>query len=443
MKITMIGTGYVGLVTGVCFSEFGFDVTCVDIDEAKIARLNAGEMPIYEAGLLSLMGKNVEAGRLTFTTDIASAVAKSDAVFIAVGTPSRASDGQADLTYVHKAAAQIAESLDGYTVIVNKSTVPVGTGRAVFDIIKKTNPEADFDVCSNPEFLREGSAVEDFMRPDRVVIGVAKKDGRAIKHMRVLYQPLRHRETPILETNIETAELTKYAGNTFLAMKVTFINEIADLCERLGANVGDVAKGIGLDDRIGRKFLQPGPGYGGSCFPKDTVALAHFAQKSGSPVHLAEAVISANKRRKFQMAHRINDMLGRDGHGKNVAILGVTFKPDTDDMRESPSLAIIPALQEMGMNIKAYDPAGMEEAAKMMDDITWCNDAYDAANNADIIVILTEWNEFRSLDLSRLKEVMKTPNMADFRNIYEPEEVSAAGFTYTSIGRPETSPYCR
>jgi len=433
MHIAMIGTGYVGLVSGACFSEFGIDVTCVDTDAGKIAKLGSGIIPIYEPGLEALVESNVAAGRLHFTTDLAQAVKGADAVFIAVGTPSRRGDGHADLSYVHEAARQIARALDGYTVIVTKSTVPVGTGQAVDAIIRETRPDADFDVVSNPEFLREGSAIEDFMRPDRVVIGT--KSERAREVMRALYRPLHLIETPILFTARETAELVKYATNAFLATKITFINEIADLCERVGADVHDVSRGLGLDGRIGRKFLHAGPGYGGSCFPKDTMALVRTAQDYGTPIHIVESVVAANADRKRAMADRV--VVACDGSvaGKTVAVLGLTFKPNTDDMRESPSLDIIPALQQKGATIRAYDPAGMEEAKKQLTDIVWCKDAYDACSGANAVVLITEWNAFRSLDLNRLKQVMARPVMVDLRNVYNPSDMATAGFAYSCIGR--------
>jgi len=433
MRITMIGSGYVGLVSGACFSEFGIHVTCVDKDSAKIDRLNAGEIPIFEPGLEKLVADNRAAGRLIFTTDLVAAVRGADAVFIAVGTPSRRGDGHADLSYVHAAAEEIAQAIDGYTVIVTKSTVPVGTGREVARIIAKTRPAGDFDVVSNPEFLREGSAIGDFMRPDRVIIGTESERARAV--MRRLYRPLFLIETPILFTSLETAELTKYAANSFLATKITFINEIADLCEKLGADVRDVARGIGLDGRIGAKFLHPGPGYGGSCFPKDTLALVRTAADAGAPARIVEAVVDINDRRKKGMAARILRACGGSVSGKTIAVLGLTFKPNTDDMRDAPSLDIVPALQEAGATIRAYDPEGMGEARKLLRDVTWCDDAYEAMDGADAVTIVTEWNEFRLLDLERAKGLLRQPVMVDLRNIYRPEEMLAAGFRYLSIGR--------
>jgi UDPglucose 6-dehydrogenase len=438
MKIAMIGSGYVGLVSGACFSEFGVDTVCVDKDAGKIERLKRGEIPIYEPGLDALVAKNVAAGRLSFTLDLAEAMEGADAVFIAVGTPTRRGDGHADLKYVYGAAEEIAKNLKKYTVIVTKSTVPVGTGREVKRIIETARPDAQFDVCSNPEFLREGSAIGDFMRPDRVVIGTESE--RAQKVMRGLYRPLYLIETPIVFTSLETAELTKYAGNAFLATKITFINEIADLCEKVGADVHDVARGIGLDGRIGAKFLHPGPGYGGSCFPKDTLALVKTAEDHGSPVRIVETVVSINDRRKKQMAERILEAAGGTLKGKTVGILGVTFKPNTDDMRDSPSLDIVPALIEAGATVKAYDPAGMNEAKHLLPGVEWQNEAYAAVAGADVVAILTEWNEFRALQLDKLKAAMKAPVLVDLRNIYKPAEMAAAGFHYYSIGRRYLAP---
>ena len=436
MKIAMIGTGYVGLVSGACFAEFGPEVTCVDVDEAKISRLCKGEIPIYEPGLEDLVAKGISSGRLSFTTDLAQAVSDADAVFVAVGTPSRLGDGHADLRFVEAAAVEIAKALTGYTVVVTKSTVPVGTGRRVAKIIRETNPDADFDVASNPEFLREGSAIGDFMRPDRVVIGAETE--RAQEVMRSLYRPLYLMETPVVMTSLETAELTKYAANAFLATKITFINEIADLCEKVGANVQDVARGMGLDGRIGKKFLHAGPGYGGSCFPKDTIALVRTAQEYGSPARLVETVVQVNDTRKGAMASRVIAAAGGSVRGKTVGVLGVSFKPNTDDMREAPSLAIVPALQDAGANIRAFDPAAMHEAAPLLPGVHWCADPYDAASGADVLVIITEWNEFRALDLDRLGEAMQSRVIVDLRNVYRAEDVQAAGFQYSSIGRTTT-----
>ncbi len=434
MRIAMIGTGYVGLVSGACFSEFGVDVVCVDKDASKIERLKAGIIPIYEPGLDALVAKNAAAGRLSFTTDTAAAVKGVDAVFIAVGTPSRRGDGHADLSYVYAAAAEIAAEIDQYTVIVTKSTVPVGTGREVARIIRETRPDAEFDVASNPEFLREGSAIGDFMRPDRIVIGAETE--RAQEVMRQLYRPLYIREAPIVMAGLETAELIKYAANAFLAVKITFINEIADLCEVVGANVHDVAKGIGLDGRIGRKFLHPGPGYGGSCFPKDTLALTKTAADHGKPIRIVETVVDVNHKRKRAMADRVIAMCGGSVAGLTVGVLGVTFKPDTDDMRDAPSLDIIPILQKAGATVQAYDPAGAHEAEAMLPGVNWAADAYGAAGGADVLVIITEWNEFRSLQLDRLATIMKQKAIVDLRNVYNPDDVARAGFAYSSIGRP-------
>jgi|TARA_B100000315_G_scaffold52552_1_gene46925 UDPglucose 6-dehydrogenase len=433
----MIGTGYVGLVSGTCFSEFGVDVVCVDKDADKISRLCQGEIPIYEPGLEEMVRDNEDAGRLSFSADLKAAVAKADAVFIAVGTPSRRGDGHADLSYVFAAAEEIAAALDGYTVVVNKSTVPVGTGREVENIIRNTSKDADFDVVSNPEFLREGSAINDFMRPDRVVIG-AESD-RARDLMRHLYNPLYLIETPILFTRRETAELIKYAANAFLATKITYINEIADLCEKVGADVHDVARGMGLDGRIGRKFLHPGPGYGGSCFPKDTLALVRTAQEVGAPLGMVEHVVTANDARKKHMAERIIAACGGSVKGCTIAVLGLTFKPNTDDMRDSPSLEIIPALQAAGATVRAFDPEGMEEARALLDNVVWCTDAYDAMKDAHALAILTEWNEFRALDLGRAKSLLQEPVLVDLRNIYDPLEMKAAGFNYSSVGRPDSA----
>lgn len=436
MRIAMIGTGYVGLVSGACFSEFGTEVVCVDKDVSKIDRLHRNEIPIYEPGLDDLVARNVEAGRLSFTTDLKEAVRSADAVFIAVGTPTRRGGGHADLSYVYAAAKEIAEAMDGYTVIVTKSTVPVGTGREVERIIRETRPDAEFDVVSNPEFLREGSAIEDFMRPDRVVIGAETDRSREV--MRQLYRALFLIETPILFTSLETSELTKYAANTFLAMKITFINEIADLCEKVGANVHDVAKGIGLDGRIGKKFLHPGPGYGGSCFPKDTMALVQTAQDKGAPLRIIETVVDINARRKKQMAERIIAFAGGDVQGKTIAVLGLTFKPNTDDMRDSPSLDIVPALQAAGATVRAFDPEGMHEAAKLLPGVVYCKDAYEAMDGADVAALVTEWNQFRNLNLTRVKGLLKEAALIDLRNVYSPKDMAAAGFRYESIGRPKT-----
>jgi UDPglucose 6-dehydrogenase len=435
MRIAMIGTGYVGLVSGACFMKFGVDVVCVDKDESKIATLKEGKIPIYEPGLDALVAEGFESGRLTVTTNLAEAVDSADAVFIAVGTPSRRGDGHADLSFVYAAAEEIAHALTDYTVVITKSTVPVGTGAEVDRIIRKARPDADFDVVSNPEFLREGSAIEDFMRPDRVVIGTGSE--RAQEVMRTLYRPLYLLETPMLFTRRETAELIKYATNAFLATKITFINEMADVCDKVGANVHDVARGIGLDGRIGRKFLHAGPGYGGSCFPKDTLALARTAREVGAPVTIVESVIAANSNRKKAMAERIIAACGGSVDGRTISVLGVTFKPNTDDMRESPSLDILPALQEAGARICAYDPEGVAEATPLLPGVEWCDDAYETMDGADAVVIITEWDEFRLLDLARVRGLLRQPLLIDFRNIYDPNEVAAAGFVYHSIGRPD------
>ena len=438
MRIAVIGTGYVGLVSGACFSEFGVSVACVDKDAEKIGRLKNGEIPIYEPGLDELVVSNARAGWLAFTTDLKSAVAGADAVFIAVGTPSRRGDGHADLSYVFGAAEEIAEALTGYTVVVTKSTVPVGTGRKVAAILRRVRPEGSFEVVSNPEFLREGSAIGDFMRPDRVVIGAETERAREV--MRALYRPLYLIETPIVFTSIETAELTKYAANSFLATKISFINEIAELCEKVGADVQDVAKGIGLDGRIGSKFLHAGPGYGGSCFPKDCLALVRTAQEAGAPVSLVEQVVAVNDARKRRMAEKVIKACGGSVAGKVLAILGTAFKPNTDDMREAPSLTIIPALQAAGATIRAYDPEAMNEAQKLLPGVTFAGDAYAAMQGADAVVLLTEWNEFRALDLERAKSLLKSPTLIDLRNVYKPADMAAAGFFYFSVGRRPVEP---
>ncbi|MDE2229734.1 MAG: UDP-glucose/GDP-mannose dehydrogenase family protein [Alphaproteobacteria bacterium] len=438
MRIAVIGSGYVGLVSGACFSEFGVEVTCIDNDAAKIARLKNGEIPIFEPRLDQIVQSNVANGRLRFATDLAEAVEGADAVFIAVGTPSRRGDGHADLSYVFAAAEAIAKSVKDYTVVVTKSTVPVGTGRKVADILRKHLPEAKFDVVSNPEFLREGSAIEDFMRPDRVVIGTDSE--RAAGVMRELYRPLSLIEKPILFTSLETAELIKYAANSFLATKITFINQVADLCEKVGADVQDVARGIGLDGRIGRKFLHAGPGFGGSCFPKDCLALVRTAQEAGAPLSIVETVVASNDARKAHMAERIVQACGGSVKGKTVAVLGLTFKPNTDDMRDSPSLAIIPALQQGGATVRAFDPEGTNEAKKLLSSVTFCTSSYEAMEGAHALVIITEWNEFRALDLDRVKSLLKTPTIIDLRNIYKPADMAEAGFHYFSIGRRAAAP---
>jgi UDPglucose 6-dehydrogenase len=435
MRIAMIGSGYVGLVSGACFAQFGHDVMCIDKDAAKIERLRKGEIPIYEPGLDRLVADNMRAGRLTFGTALADAVGNADAVFIAVGTPTRRGDGHADLTYVYAAAAEIAEAIRGYTVVVTKSTVPVGTGREVARIIREARPAAEFDVASNPEFLREGAAIEDFMKPDRVVIGVESQRARDV--MSAIYRPLNLIQTPMVFTNIETAEVTKYAGNAFLATKITFINEIADLCERVGADVHDVARGIGLDGRIGRKFLHPGPGFGGSCFPKDTLALAYTAREANAPQTIVEQVIEVNNSRKKKMAQKVIGFCGGSVKGLTVAVLGLTFKPNTDDMRDAPSLDIVPALQAAGADIVAFDPEGMAEAGKLLPGIRFTKTAYEAVTGADVLVVITEWHEFRGLDPRRIKEAMRQPRIVDLRNIFNPEEMRGLGFAYEGVGRPQ------
>ncbi|WP_372055510.1 UDP-glucose/GDP-mannose dehydrogenase family protein [Tistrella mobilis] len=434
MRVAMIGTGYVGLVSGTCFSEFGHSVVCVDNDRSKIERLLGGEIPIYEPGLDDLVARNVRSGHLGFTTDLAQAVRDAEVVFIAVGTPSRRGDGHADLSYVFEAVRQVAMAADGYRLVVTKSTVPVGTGGKVKALLAETRPDLSFDVASNPEFLREGSAIEDFMRPDRVVVGT--ETARAREMMTELYRPLFLMETPIVHTTIESAELIKYAANAFLATKITFINEVADLCEKVGANVQDIARGIGLDGRIGRKFLHAGPGFGGSCFPKDTRALVSTAQEYNAPLSLVEQVVVSNEARKRRMADRVIAAAGGSLAGKTVGVLGLTFKPNTDDMREAPSLDIVPALTRAGATVRAYDPEGMTEARRLLDRVVWAEDAYDAVTGADVAVLVTEWNQFRALDLDRVKAVMKAPVMVDLRNVYKPEEMAARGFAYSSIGRP-------
>jgi UDPglucose 6-dehydrogenase len=434
MRVAMIGSGYVGLVSGACFADFGHIVTCVDKDQGKIAALRRGVMPIYEPGLAELVAANVAEGRLSFTEDLTSAVKQADAVFIAVGTPSRRGDGHADLTYVYEAAREIARALGGYTVIVTKSTVPVGTGDEVERIIRETRPDAKFALASNPEFLREGAAISDFKRPDRIVIGT--EDMRAREVMTELYRPLYLNEPPMVMTSRRTAELIKYAGNAFLATKITFINEIADLCEKLGANVQEVARGIGLDNRIGTKFLHAGPGYGGSCFPKDTLALIKTASDCGAPIRIVETVVSVNDERKKAMAEKIIAACGGEVRGKTIALLGLAFKPNTDDMREAPSLAIVPALQAEGARIKAFDPEAMEQAKSVLADVEYAADAYGCVEGADALVILTEWDAFRALDLARIKARLSAPLIVDLRNIYRPDEMRRRGFTYVSVGRP-------
>tara|TARA_R110002012_G_scaffold306876_2_gene511886 strand:+ start:673 stop:1965 length:1293 start_codon:yes stop_codon:yes gene_type:complete len=429
----MIGTGYVGLVSGACFADFGHVVCCVDKDPSKIDRLNQGQMPIFEPGLEDLVANNVRSGRLSFAVDGAKAIAAADAVFIAVGTPSRRGDGHADLSYVYAAAEEIADLIEGFTVIVTKSTVPVGTGDEIERIIRARRPEAEFAVVSNPEFLREGAAIEDFKRPDRVVVGT--EDERAQVVMTELYRPLSLNETPILFTARRTSELTKYAANAFLALKITFINEMADLCEAVGADVQQVARGIGLDKRIGSKFLHAGPGYGGSCFPKDTLALVRTATDAGSPVRLVETTVQVNDARKKAMVDRVALALGGALSGKTVALLGLTFKPNTDDMRDSPALDVIPALVAGGAIVQAFDPEGMVEAAKLLDGVRFTDGPYEAITGADVVVILTEWDQFRALDLDRIKLLMRQPVMVDLRNVYRPIDMRSRGFRYSSIGR--------
>ena len=437
MRIAMIGTGYVGLVSGACFADFGHDVICVDKDEKKIAALHRGEIPIYEPGLDELVATNVKAKRLEFTTDLSKPVADADAVFIAVGTPSRRGDGHADLSYVYAAAKEIARSLSGFTVVVTKSTVPVGTGDEVERIIRETNPKADVVVASNPEFLREGAAIRDFKFPDRVVVGTSDERGRKV--MGDIYRPLSLNQAPLMFTERRTAEMIKYAANAFLATKITFINEIADLSEKVGANVQEVARGIGLDNRIGTKFLHAGPGFGGSCFPKDTKALIKIAQDYDVSLRIVESVLAVNENRKRAMARKVSQALGGNLRGKTIAVLGLTFKPDTDDMRDAPSIPLVTGLIDMGAKVKAFDPVGMEQAKGELPSIIYCEDAYSCATGADAIVIVTEWVQFRALDLGRLKAEMTQPVIVDLRNIYRPEEMAKAGFVYESLGRASAS----
>ena len=434
MNVVMIGTGYVGLVSGTCFAEFGADVTCVDVDASKIERLNRGEIPIYEPGLDRLVASNVDGGRLNFTTELAPAVRGADLVFIAVGTPTRRGEGFADLSYVYEAARQVAQHLEGYTVIVDKSTVPVGTARNVERIVREQNAEADFDVASNPEFLREGAAIADFMRPDRVVLGVESE--RAERLLRELYRPLNLRETPILVTGLESAELIKYAANAFLATKISFINEMSALCEAVGADVHAVAKGMGMDGRIGSKFLHPGPGYGGSCFPKDTQALVRIAQEHGTGSRIVEAVIEVNAAQKARMIKKIRGALGGSEAGRTIAVLGLTFKPETDDMRDSPALSILPPLIEKGARIRAHDPQGMHEARGLLPaEVEYCDDMHETWRDADALVVLTEWNVYRGLDFERVREDMRGRVFVDLRNIYERGTLEALGFEYHCVGR--------
>ena len=434
MRIAMIGSGYVGLVSGACLADFGHVVTCVDLDPNRIAMLERGDIPIFEPGLEDIVASNVRQKRLFFTTELPRAVAGADAIFIAVGTPSRRGDGHADLSYVYAAAAEIAKAMTGYAVIVTKSTVPVGTGDEVERIIRDLRPDLQFDVVSNPEFLREGAAISDFKRPDRIVVGAETEDARDV--MSEIYRPLYLNQSPILFTGRRTSELTKYAANAFLATKITFINEIADLCEKVGANVQDVARGIGLDNRIGSKFLHAGPGYGGSCFPKDTLALVRTAQEAGAPVQIVETVERVNKARKKAMAERVVAACGGSVQGKKIALLGLAFKPNTDDMRDAPSIDIVAALTSAGAQVHGFDPEAMEQARQIMTDITYAADPYDCAADAEVLVIVTEWDAFRALDMMRVKDLMKAPVVVDLRNIYRPQDMKRRGFTYTSIGRP-------
>ncbi|MGJ0504924.1 MAG: UDP-glucose dehydrogenase family protein [Methylocystis sp.] len=433
MNITMIGSGYVGLVSGACFADFGHNVVCVDADSSKIERLKAGVIPIYEPGLDELVANNVEQNRLSFTTELEPAVRGADAVFIAVGTPSRRGDGHADLSFVYAAAQTIAAALEGFTVVVNKSTVPVGTGDEVERIIREVNPDADFSVVSNPEFLREGAAIEDFKRPDRVVIGV--EDARAREVMEEIYRPLSLNAPPLVFVGRRTSELTKYAANAFLATKITFINEIADLCEKVGADVQEVARGIGLDKRIGAKFLHAGPGYGGSCFPKDTLALIKTGQDEGAALRIVETVVAVNDARKRAMARKVIHALGGSVRGKKIALLGLAFKPNTDDMRDAPSLAIVASLAGDGAQVHAYDPESMEQARPLMPEVTFHDNAYSALEGADALAIVTEWDAFRALDLDRVRSLLKQPIIVDLRNVYRPGDVRKRGFTYVSVGR--------
>jgi UDPglucose 6-dehydrogenase len=436
MRIAMVGAGYVGLVSGACIADFGHQVTCIDKDSIKISALNAGEIPIYEPGLDEIVRSNVRQGRLSFATDLSEILDEADAVFIAVGTPSRRGDGHADLSYVYAATREIALALTRFTVVITKSTVPVGTGDEIERIIRELRPEIDFAVVSNPEFLREGAAIHDFKHPDRIVVGTDDERARAI--LAEIYRPLYLNRAPIVFTGRRTAELIKYAANAFLATKVTFINEIADLCERVGADVQEVARGIGLDNRIGSKFLHPGPGFGGSCFPKDLRALIKTAHDYDVPMRILEAVETVNDTRKRAMARKVSSVFGGVLRGKTIAILGLTFKPNTDDVREAPSVALITALQDMGARVRAYDPVGMEQAKQILADVTYCQDPYDCVEEADAVVIITEWEQFRALDLERVRDLMACPVMVDLRNVYRPEEVKKYGFAYTSVGRLPT-----
>ena len=433
MHVAMIGSGYVGLVSGACFADFGHHVTCVDKDESKIAALKRGETPIYEPGLAELIATNVAQGRLSFTTDLKPAVSNAEAVFISVGTPSRRGDGHADLSYVYAAAREIAQAMSHFTVVVTKSTVPVGTGDEVERVIRSERPDAEFAVVSNPEFLREGAAIRDFKHPDRIVVGTA--DPRAKEVMSELYRPLYLNAAPMLYTGRRTAELTKYAANAFLATKITFINEVADLAEKVGADVQEIARGIGLDNRIGSKFLHAGPGFGGSCFPKDLLALVKTSQDNAVPLRIIETVVAVNDQRKRAMARKVADALGGQLRDRTISILGLTFKPNTDDMREAPSIPLITALNDMGAKVRVYDPVGMEQAKKVIENVTYCENAYDCAKGGDALVIVTEWEQFRALDLKRLKGAMARPVMVDLRNAYNAAQVKQAGFTYHGIGR--------
>ena len=435
MRIAVIGSGYVGLVSGACLADFGHEVVCVDSNADKIAALKAGQIPIFEPGLEQIVSTNARANRLVFTTGLAEAVSRAEAVFIAVGTPSRRGDGHADLSYVYDVARSIAASLKGFTVVITKSTVPVGTGDEVERIIRETNPAADFAVVSNPEFLREGAAIEDFKRPDRIVIGIDDERARVV--MTEVYRPLYLNKAPLLFTARRTSELIKYAANAFLAMKITFINEIADLCEAVGSDVQEVAHGIGLDNRIGSKFLHAGPGYGGSCFPKDTLALVKTAQDNGTPLRLIETTVAINDQRKRAMARKVARAIGPDIHGKTIALLGLTFKPNTDDMRDSPSIAIVQGLQDGGAKVRAFDPEGMEAAKAYLSGVTLGEDPYAIAEGADALVLVTEWDAFRALDFARLKSVMNDPLFVDLRNVYRRDLIARHGFRYVSIGRPK------
>ena len=438
MRIVVIGAGYVGLVSGACFADFGHDVICVDKDSDKIAKLKAGSIPIYEPGLQALVADNTAAGRLTFATDLAEAVGSADVVFLAVGTPSRRGDGHADLTYIYQAAREVAECAKDRLVVATKSTVPVGTGDEVERVMRKVRPDLQFSVVSNPEFLREGSAIEDFKRPDRIVIGVDDQSARDV--MAEVYRPLYLNQPPLMFTSRRTSELIKYAANAFLALKVTYINEIADLCEQVDANVQEVARGIGLDNRIGTKFLHAGPGYGGSCFPKDTLALIKTAQDYGAPLRLIETTAAVNDQRKRAMARKVVAACGGSVRDKTIAILGLTFKPNTDDMREAPAISIIAALQDAGAVVHAYDPEGMEQARAVLQDVMLFDSAYGCLEGADALVIVTEWNEFRALDLKRAKTLLKSPIVVDLRNVYRGDEMARLGFSYTSVGRPPSGP---